>query len=60
MNSNNMDDIETNDYLSDGNASKGIGLINIHNISNFNESSYFNYMHSGFEKGYVSIGNGFM
>ena len=55
-----MDDIETNDYLSDGNASKGIGLINIHNISNFNESSYFNYMHSGFEKGYVSIGNGFM
>ena len=41
INSNNGDDIDINDDLKNGDASRRIDLINSHTLYQFNESSYF-------------------
>ena len=41
IHSNNIDDIEMNADLNNGDVSHGIGFINGHTFSQFNESSYF-------------------
>ena len=60
INSKNRDDIENNADLNIGDVNCGICLINSHNLSQFNESSYFNDLDWCVENGDVSGGHYFM
>ena len=60
INYNSYEDIEMNEDLSNGDVSCGNYFIKIHNIYQFNESSYFNDMDGDIENGNVSGGNCFM
>ena len=59
INSNSIDNIEMNANLNNGDFIHLISFINIHTLSQFNESSYFNNMDGGVENGDVSSGHCF-
>ena len=54
MNDNTRNDTDMNDTLQNGDLSSGIGLLNIHTLPQYNESSDLNEMNMSVDNGDVN------